>query len=97
MNIICPFRIIWYSLNLEWSFLTGCHTKFKGSSLPGEGELLDSYISQDYYRYMKCKQPHPGFKLGLTDPFLTITVMPGTLLYCELNLEMLRTCVCVLH
>ena len=38
---------------------------------------IDVHIFQDYKRYLKCKQPHPGFELGLLCPFpTTITITP---------------------
>ena len=47
-----------------------------------EGEYMDSYISQGYKRYVKCKQPCLGFELGSTNPFTTaLTIMPRASIY----------------
>ena len=59
----------------EFSFSsTVCYTKVKESSLPYylfHSRWENSYLSQVYERYMKCKQPRPGFELGSTGPFST--------------------------
>ena len=70
-------------LNSEFSFfLTSCYTKVKEHSLPyylpiAGGELLDLYLSQGYLCYMKCKQPCPGFEVGLPFSFpMTVSITP---------------------
>ena len=62
----------WFS----FSSLTGCLSKLKNLVCPTIYPLIEE--KRWIYTEVKCKQPHPGFKLGLLIPFymiITITFM----------------------
>ena len=53
----------------------------------------DSYLSHEYLRWVKCKQPRHGFKLGLSCPFpktITITLQAPSFYHTHSNVRVGR-------
>ena len=74
----------WSTAGLNSEFFL-CKPKLKKSVCPtiyieSEEKELDAYLSQRYYRYVKCKQPGSRFELGSLCPFVAIITFTSQVL-----------------